>query len=91
MHSHSELRLFLKRGFFTTFKAKLVPHYQASVTFEVHGDGKKLFDSGRFGGQSVPKDIEVDVSGVQELKLIVTEGGNGWGGDWAMWANATFE
>lgn len=90
VHSHSEVTYFLK-GAFATFKSKLVPCYQASVTFEVHGDGKKLYDSGRMTGRSEPKDINVDVSGVQLLKLIVTEGGNGWGGDWVMWANASCE
>ena len=39
------------------------------------------------GGKRAPEDIAVDVSGVEGLKLIVTEGGNGWGGDWVMWAN----
>lgn len=37
--------------------------YQASVTYEVHVDGKKVFDSGKFGGKSEPKDIEVDIAG----------------------------
>ena len=86
VHSHSEVTCFLN-GTFSTFESTLVPCYQASVTFEVHGDGKLLFDSGRMGGKIAPEDIAIDVSGVQELKLIVTEGGNGWGGDWVMWAN----
>jgi len=38
-----------------------------------------------------PKDIQVGVSGVQMLKLVVTEGGNGWGGDWVMWGNASLQ
>ena len=87
VHSPSEVTYFLN-GKFSTFTAKLVPGYQSSVTFEVHADGKKLFDSGAFGGQSSPKDIEVDIAGAQKLKLVVTEGGNGWGGDWVMWADA---
>jgi pimeloyl-ACP methyl ester carboxylesterase len=90
VHSPSEQTYFLKGGF-STFSATLVPGYQASVTFEVHADGKKLYDSGNFGGQSEPKVIEVDVTGAQELKLVVTEGGNGWGGDWVMWADAAVE
>lgn len=86
VHSHSEITYFLKDTF-STFRCTLVPCYQASVTFEVHGDGKLLFDSGKIGGKSEPKKMEVDVSGVQQLRLVVTEGGNGWGGDWVMWAN----
>ena len=83
----SELTYFLK-GEFTTFAAKLVPCYQASATFEVYGDGMKLFESEIFRGKTPPQDIEIDVTGVQELKLVVTEGGNGWGGDWVMWGKA---
>ena len=90
VHSPSEVTYFLK-GSFTTFQATIVACYQASVTFEVHGDGEKLYDSGKFGGKSAPIEMAVDVSGVQELKLIVTDGGNGWGGDWAMWANPTLQ
>jgi len=90
VHSPSEVTYFLK-GAFSTFRATLVPCYQASVTFEVYGDGKRLFDSGKMGGKSDPREIEVDLTGAQMLKLVVTEGGNGWGGDWVMWANAVCE
>ncbi|MGJ8643787.1 MAG: NPCBM/NEW2 domain-containing protein [Luteolibacter sp.] len=83
----SELTYFLK-GEFQTFSAKLIPCYQASAVFEIHADGKKVFESDVFRGKTPPKDIEVDVSEVQELKLVVSEGGNGWGGDWVMWGNA---
>jgi len=86
----SEVTYFLKGGF-SSFSATLVPCFQASVTFEVHGDGKKLFESERFTGKTAPEEIAVDVSGVQELKLIVTEGGNGWGGDWVLWGKARCE
>ncbi|SMP38856.1 Acetyl xylan esterase (AXE1) [Neorhodopirellula lusitana] len=90
VHSPSEVTYFLK-GKFSKFQATLVPGYQASVTFEVHGDDRLLFRSESFSGTSEPEEIEVDMSGVQKLKLIVTEGGNGWGGDWAMWANPVLD
>ena len=86
VHSPSEVSWFLK-GVFSTFHATLVPGYQASVAFEVHGDGEVLFESKRMTGKSVPEDIHVDVSEIQELRLVVTEGGNGWGGDCVLWAN----
>ncbi|MGB7326749.1 MAG: NPCBM/NEW2 domain-containing protein [Rubripirellula sp.] len=86
VHSPSEVTYFLK-GAFSTFESTLVPCYQASVTFEVHGDGKLLFESKNIGGKSQPVNVRVDVAGIQKLKLIVTEGGNGWGGDWVLWAN----
>ncbi|MDF1812765.1 MAG: NPCBM/NEW2 domain-containing protein [Verrucomicrobiales bacterium] len=83
----SEVDYFLNKKF-TTFSATLIPCYQASAVFEVHGDGKKLFESQIFRGKTPPEDIEVDVSGVQMLKLVISEGGNGWGGDWVIWGNA---
>lgn len=90
VHSYSEVSYFLN-GEFTQFSTKLVSGYQASVTCEVHVDGKKVYDSGKFGGKSKPIDIDIDITGAQELRLVVTEGGNGWGGDWIMWANAGCE
>ena len=86
VHSHSEVTYFLK-GQYSTFLSTLVPCYQASITFEIHGDGKMLFDSGKMNSNSDPMGINVGVAGVQELKLVVTDGGNGWGGDWVMWAD----
>ena len=86
IHSHSELVYFLK-GEFKTFTTTLVPGHQASVTFEIEGDGKKLIDSGHMTSKSAPEDIQVDVSGIQFLKLIVTPSDNGISGDWALWAD----
>ncbi|MDF7800148.1 NPCBM/NEW2 domain-containing protein [Pontiellaceae bacterium B1224] len=88
VHSHSELTYFLS-GKFSTFSASLIPCYQASVTFEAYADGKKVYASDYFKGKTPPEEIRIDVSGAQMLKLIVTEGGNGWGGDWVMWGNAS--
>ncbi len=88
VHSHSEVTYFLNQSF-TSFETTIVLGYQASVTFEIHGDGKRLFDSGKVTNKSESRDVQVDVSGVRELKLVVTEGGNGWGGDWVLWANPT--
>lgn len=86
----SEVTFFLN-GAFSKFSATLIPCYQASAVFEVHADGKKLFESDIFRGKTPPKDIEVDLSGAQMLKLVITEGGNGWGGDWVMWGQAAVQ
>jgi hypothetical protein len=59
-----------------------------SVVFQVFGDGKKLFDSGVMTGSSLTQSISVDVTGVNQLKLVVTPGGNGNANDHADWANA---
>ncbi|MGJ8640954.1 MAG: NPCBM/NEW2 domain-containing protein [Opitutaceae bacterium] len=86
----SEVSYFLN-GAFTIFSATLIPCYQASAVFELHADGKKLFESKMFRGKTPPQAIEVDVSGVQHLKLVVSEGGNGWGGDWVLWGKAALK
>ncbi len=47
-----------------------------SVTFQVWGDGKKLYESGVMTGRMGPESISVDVSGTDELQLVVTNGGD---------------
>lgn len=59
-----------------------------SVTFEVYVDGEKKFDSGLMNSKDTQKFIEVDINGAKELKLVVTDGGNGNGSDHATWGNA---
>ena len=58
------------------------------VGYEVWADGVKLFDSGRMDAWSLTKQINVDVSGRRELRLVVNDGGNGIPADWANWADA---
>ena len=62
-----------------------------SVTFEVHADGKKLFDSGRVLRGQPGRVIDLDVTAVQELRLVVTDAGDGTGFDWADWADASLK
>lgn len=59
-----------------------------SVSFEVYVDGEKRFDSGLMNSKDPQKFIEVDINGAKELKLVVTDGGNGIGSDHATWGNA---
>jgi hypothetical protein len=59
-----------------------------SVTFEVWGDGRRLFDSGILRGTDAAKSVQLDVSGITELKLVTTGAGNGIAYDHADWANA---
>jgi hypothetical protein len=58
-----------------------------SVIFQVFGDGKKLYDSGTLLGTSVVKTVNVDVTGVQELKLVVISPTSSVASDHADWAN----
>lgn len=59
-----------------------------SVSFEVYVDGEKKFDSGLMTGKTPMKYVEVDINGAKELKLVVTDGGNGIGSDHATWGDA---
>jgi beta-glucanase (GH16 family) len=58
-----------------------------SVTFELWGDGAKLAESATLTGSAPAQALDVDVSGVNELHLVVTNGGTN-GSDHADWANA---
>ncbi|MDU4937356.1 MAG: NPCBM/NEW2 domain-containing protein [Clostridium sp.] len=59
-----------------------------SVSFEVYVDGEKKFDSGLITSKEPMKYLEVDINGAKELKLVVTDGGNGNGSDHATWGDA---
>jgi glucose/arabinose dehydrogenase len=59
-----------------------------SVTFEVWVDGVKRFDSGLMTGATPKQTVDISIAGANELKLIVTDGGDGAGYDTADWANA---
>lgn len=58
-----------------------------SVTFEVYVDGQKRFDSGLMNSRDLQKYVEVDINEAKELKLVVTDGGNGNGSDHAIWGD----
>ncbi|MDR2982562.1 MAG: NPCBM/NEW2 domain-containing protein, partial [Puniceicoccales bacterium] len=62
---------------------------KASVRFQVYGDGKSLWQSAilRKGDVAVP--VSLDVKGVRQLVLLVTDGGDGVDFDHANWADAT--
>lgn len=61
---------------------------QGSVTFEVRGDGKKLFDSGVMRCGDAAKAVDVPLAGVANLFLLVTDGGDGKTSDHGNWAGA---
>ena len=58
-----------------------------SVAFEVWGDGVLLAQSHVLTGNDVAEALDVDVSGVDELRLVVAAG-DGNGSDHADWADA---
>jgi hypothetical protein len=62
-----------------------------SVVFQVLADGVKIYDSGLMTGATATKTVDVDVTGKQNLRLVVTDGGNGIAFDHGDWANARLE
>ncbi len=59
-----------------------------SVIFQVFADGTKIYDSGALTGSSAVQSLNLNVSGVQQLKLVATNGVSGIDYDHADWANA---
>lgn len=60
----------------------------ASITFEVIADGDKIYESELLKAGDEAEEIDVDVEDVDELKLVVTDGGDGNGSDHGDWADA---
>ena len=91
-HALSEVRYNLA-GQYTTFASDIgvddeVTSPESSVVFEVWADGVKLYDSGIMSANTATKNVSVNVSGKQELRLIVKDAGDGNAYDHADWANA---
>ena len=59
-----------------------------SVVMQVKGDGRTLFDSGLIAGNDPPRDVLVDVAGVQSLTLLVDYGEGLDASDHADWGDA---
>jgi len=51
-------------------------------------DGTKVFDSGILRGDEPAKKVSVALGGVDELRLVVTDAGDGINSDHADWADA---
>ena len=94
-HSPGTLALRLNGGA-TRFTATVgiddeVPGGKGSAEFEVLGDRSKiLYRSGVLCGGEVPKEVSVDLTGVRQMVLRVTTGGDGFEFDHADWADAKF-
>jgi hypothetical protein len=92
-HAHSVWTLQLA-GKATEFRAKVgVQEYPSnpgvgSVEFIVRGDGRELWRSGVMRGKDSAKETRVKLTGVKELTLEVTDGGDGGSSDHADWLDA---
>ncbi len=94
-HAYSEIIYFLGSNC-TTFVSDIgiddeCDNYGGSVAFQVWADGTLLYDSGIMYNTTPTKAISVNVSGVNELKLIVTNADGKNYCDHADWAGARLE
>ena len=92
VHAASELRYALN-GQYSSFQADIGVDDEVgnagSVVFQVWDNlGNKLYDSGTMTGATATKSINVNVAGKSEIRLIVTDGGNGADSDHGDWAYA---
>ena len=80
---------FSLNGQFRRFTARAgvdaVTEGRGSVAFEIYGDGKKLWSSPTLSGLDAPKDIDLDLTGVNRLRLVVTDANDGNKFDVADW------
>jgi hypothetical protein len=66
-----------------------------SVTFEVYlrkdGTWQRVVQTRNMGASTKPVDVDVPLAGATDLKLYVTDAGDGISSDHAVWAMARFE
>ena len=63
---------------------------KGTISFQLYGDGKKLFDSGLMKGGDRAREVDMQLEGVIHLLLIVGSGGDDVSYDNANWAEAEF-
>jgi alpha-galactosidase len=90
-HAPSEIRYQLK-GAAVQFSAEIGIDDEVgkngSVVFQLFGDNTLLYDSGLMTGTMASKHIAVEISGKEELRLVVNDGGDGISYDHCDWADA---
>lgn len=90
-HANSEI-VYKLDGQYTSFAALVGVDGEVSsvgsVEFKVVVDNQDVFSSGVIHNNTEPKEVNVNLSGKNELKLIVTDGGDGINSDHADWVNA---
>lgn len=62
----------------------------ASVEFQIGADGRSVWRSGVMRRGQAARSVELDLTGVRQLLLLVTDGGDDVSYDHANWAGATF-
>jgi hypothetical protein len=91
VHAGSEITLALNAQY-TTFLADVGVDDEVadrgSIVFQVLADDIVVFDSGTMTGATPTKTVNVSVAGKQQLKLVVTDAGDGIASDHGDWAGA---
>lgn len=62
-----------------------------AAEFEIYGDNKKIWSSGIMHLGDKAKLVNISLQGINQLELVVTDGGNGPYYDHANWVDAKFE
>lgn len=80
-------------GLYELFEAEVGVQWQGgsnvgSVVFQIFLDGKKVFDSGVRRELDPPLPVRVPLKGAKEMRLVVTDAGDGIICDCADWAEA---
>ncbi|MGI6414942.1 MAG: NPCBM/NEW2 domain-containing protein [Thermoguttaceae bacterium] len=91
-HANGEITVDLG-GQFKTFQAEIGIQRQpqqgeGTVVFQVFVDDEKRFDSGVVTQANPPQELTIPVEGAEELRLVVTDAGDGITCDCANWAEA---
>lgn len=92
VHAPSELRFHLdgrcSGKFLTDVGVDDEVGDKGSVVFQVFLDDKQVYDSGVKRGSDMRSNVDVDVNGAKQLRLVVTDAGDGKDSDHADWAAA---
>ncbi len=89
-HAKSELVYSLKgqfRRLSSDYGVDTEANTKSSVVFQIIGDGKALFTSQTVGRFDMPQHMDVDITGVDELKLVIQPTQDGNTDDHADWLN----
>jgi hypothetical protein len=91
--THANSQIFYNvNGQYTRFKSTVGVDSEVgsggSVIFQIFADSTKIFDSGLMNGSTAAKAVDVDITGKNQLQLVVTDGGDGMSSDHADWADA---
>ena len=90
-HAPGEIVVDLE-GLYESFEAEVGVQWQGgnvgSVVFQVFVDGEERFDSGVMREHDPARPVRILVAGAEELRLVVTDAGDGITCDCANWAEA---